>query len=107
MPRHTEINLGFCHLSACAASVAYSIPSAGERESRSPEPLVLAILYGRGRIRFLGSAPRDCSRSSSRLVSNKLPRLGGTGVVNNKLQPLPHQEELPLPLFHLHRNRTI
>ncbi|KAK1629602.1 hypothetical protein QYE76_003917 [Lolium multiflorum] len=40
----------------------------GERESRSPEPLVLAILYGRGRIRFLGSALRDCSSSSSRVA---------------------------------------
>ena len=42
-----------------------------------------------------------------RLVSNSLPRLGCTIVVNNKLQPLPRQEELPLPLLHLHRNGTI
>ena len=71
MPRDTKTNLGFCHLSACAAAVATpSRPPActGERESRSPEPLVLAILYGRGRIRFLGSALRDCSSSSSRVA---------------------------------------
>src|SRR3954464_12751400 len=29
MPRYTKINLGFCHLSACSASVAYSISPAG------------------------------------------------------------------------------
>jgi hypothetical protein len=39
-----------------------------ERESRSPEPLAFVILYGRGRIRFLGSALHDCSSSSLRAV---------------------------------------
>jgi hypothetical protein len=39
-----------------------------ERESISLEPLAFAILYGRGRIRFLESALRDCLSSLSRVV---------------------------------------
>ena len=35
------------------------------RESRSPKLSSSVILYGRGRIRFLGSALRDCSFASS------------------------------------------
>jgi hypothetical protein len=58
-------------LATCTAYVVYSIPSAGvhrQTESRSLEPLAFVILYRRGRIRFLGSALRDCSSSSSRVV---------------------------------------
>ncbi|KAK1630961.1 hypothetical protein QYE76_005276, partial [Lolium multiflorum] len=56
--------------------------SIGERESRSPEPLVLAILYGRGRIRFLGSALRDCSSSSSRVAFRPSRAVLPTAVFN-------------------------
>src|SRR3954471_13081428 len=44
MPRYTEIDLGFGHLSACAASLAYSIPPAdvhrrtGEQVSGTTRP---------------------------------------------------------------------
>ena len=56
-------NLGFANLVPCAATVVYSIPSADVHrrlEEQVSEPVALVILYGRGRIRFLGSAPRDC-----------------------------------------------
>ena len=57
--------LGFC-LSLAAAPPSSSIPSRTpactcDRESRSPKPPPSSFCTGRGRIRFLGSAPRDCS----------------------------------------------
>src|SRR4051812_28731477 len=104
MPRYTEIDIGFCHLSACATSVVYSIPPAGvHRRTGEPEPLFLAILYKRGRIRFLGSAPRDCSRSSSRLIF-----LDNIRVLERLVFDVASFEKLlrpvPLELLHLHRN---
>jgi len=39
-----------------------------DRESRSSEPFALTSCIGSGGIRFLGSAPRDCSLSSSWVV---------------------------------------
>lgn len=49
----------------CAATVAYSIPSAGVHrrsgEQVSGTVVLVKSCIGRGRIRFLGSAPRDCS----------------------------------------------
>jgi hypothetical protein len=63
----------------CAAAYATSSRSSactGDRESRSPEPRPQRSCTGRGRIRFLGSALRDCSNASTSPSSTSLsPRL--------------------------------
>ena len=72
-------------LDTCAATVAYSIPSAGvhrrsgEQVSGTSRPL--RSCTGRGRIRFLGSVSRDCSRSSSRVVYRPSLAVPGTAAV--------------------------
>jgi hypothetical protein len=60
----------------CAAAYATSSRSSactGDRESRSPKPHAQRSCTGRGRIRFLGSALRDCSNASTSPSSS--PRL--------------------------------
>ncbi|PUZ46271.1 hypothetical protein GQ55_7G043900 [Panicum hallii var. hallii] len=63
----------------CAAAYATSSCSSactGDWESRSPEPRPQRSYTGRGRIRFLGSALRDCSNASTSPSSTSLlPRL--------------------------------
>jgi hypothetical protein len=63
----------------CVAAYATSSRSSactGDRESRSPEPRPQRSCTGRGRIRFLGSALRDCSNASTSPSStSSLPRL--------------------------------
>jgi hypothetical protein len=63
----------------CAAAYATSSRSSactGDRESRSPEPHPQRSCTGRGGIRFLGSAPRDCSNASTSPSStSSSPRL--------------------------------
>ncbi|PVH62780.1 hypothetical protein PAHAL_3G396700 [Panicum hallii] len=63
----------------CAAAYANSSrlsACTGDRESRSPEPRPQRSCTGRGRIRFLRSALRDCSNASTSPSStSSSPRL--------------------------------
>ncbi|PVH31892.1 hypothetical protein PAHAL_9G254400 [Panicum hallii] len=67
-------------LACCAAALVLpqsrSSTCAGDRESRYPEPRPQRSCTGRGRIRFLGSALRNCSNASTSPSStSSSPRL--------------------------------
>ncbi|PUZ77934.1 hypothetical protein GQ55_1G413200 [Panicum hallii var. hallii] len=82
----------------CAAAYATSSRSSactGDRESRSPEPRPQQSCTGRGRIRFLGSALRDCSNASTSPSSmSSSPRLVFLLVSGARLVVVKHAEVL-------------
>ena len=109
MPRYTEINLGFCHLSACAAAIVYSIPPAGVHRRTGEQVSGTTRICDPVRERankVFGKRSRDCSTSSSRLAFPvDLWRVGL--VVFNAVfsDPSPQQQRL-LPLHQISTSRS-
>jgi hypothetical protein len=102
-----------CCAPACATS-SRSSACTGDRESRSPEPHPQRFCTGRGRIRFLGSALRDCSNASTSPSStSSSPRLVYLLVSGARLGVVKRAEVLIIAvvifawLFQSHKTRTV
>ena len=82
--RNTPNQFRFCHLVSCIATVVYSIPSAGMHR-RSGEQVSgtsrLCDPVREGRIRFLGSALRNCSPLPPRVVLQPELRIVSANIV--------------------------
>ena len=103
---HTETNLGFCHLSACAATVVYSIPSAGVHRRTGEQVSGTTRLCDPVRERankVFGKRFARLLTSSSRVVCHPSRAEQRTAisvaVFFDRFSPTLHQRLLPLHLI--------